>query len=547
MQFNVWFVDLHDEGDDILPKRKTHEEFLDEMKLVNSNIEILDKYTKNNVKVCCNCLVCGNQWEATPNHLLMKRGCPKCALVSMRKKLSKSHEDFLKEMKSSGLDITIIGYYENNRTPIECKCNICGYEWKPIPDSLQRGSGCPKCAGKMQKTNEEFLKEISIVNSNVTIMSPYIKSDVKVLCECTVCKYKWKTLPSSLLQGSGCPKCAGNMRKTHSTFVKEIVEKEVPVRVLGKYINQKTKIEVECVKCGYIWFANPDNLLNGHGCLRCAGNMQKTTEEFIEEFSKINSTIEIIGSYISNKEKIACRCNVCGHEWGAKPNNLLNGQGCPNCNHTGTSFVEQLIYLAFVMNIGEENVISRDTTKIGKELDIYVPQFNLAVEYGAWYWHKDKLENDDEKRRLCSEHNIRLITIYDDCRDGKVITNDVICYDYDISKNTGEIRKLINWIMRQCKLEFDVTDDEYNKMITQAKRQSRKKTTDEFREELKLINPQIEVVGRYYNAITNIQCRCKVCDNEWNPKPYSLKQGRGCPNCARNRRRKTNLEGGGSN
>lgn len=32
---------------------------------------------------------------------------------------------------------------------------------------------------------------------------------------------------------------------------------------------------------------------------------------------------------------------------------------------------------------------------------------------------------------------------------------------------------------------------------------------------------------------TNIKCRCKRCNHEWEAKPYSLLQGHGCPRCAK--------------
>ena len=36
---------------------------------------------------------------------------------------------------------------------------------------------------------------------------------------------------------------------------------------------------------------------------------------------------------------------------------------------------------------------------MGREVDIYVPELNLGVEYDGWYWHKDKPEMDQEKTR----------------------------------------------------------------------------------------------------------------------------------------------------
>lgn len=61
-----------------------------------------------------------------------------------------------------------------------------------------------------------------------------------------------------------------------------------------------------------------------------------------------------------------------------------------------------------------------------------------------------------------------------------------------------------------------------------------KKTTEQFKKELKIKNPNIEVLGEYDGANTSIKCKCKVDGYEWYPIPHSLLQGCGCPKCANN-------------
>ena len=46
------------------------------------------------------------------------------------------------------------------------------------------------------------------------------------------------------------------------------------------------------------------------------------------------------------------------------------------------------------------------------ELDMLFREHKIAVEPGAWYYHQDKLESDQMKRRACAELGIRLITVY---------------------------------------------------------------------------------------------------------------------------------------
>ena len=59
--------------------------------------------------------------------------------------------------------------------------------------------------------------------------------------------------------------------------------------------------------------------------------MQKTHEQFVFEMQNKNPNITILGKYIKSSVKIKCRCNICNYEFDARPNDLLNNHGCPQC------------------------------------------------------------------------------------------------------------------------------------------------------------------------------------------------------------------------
>ena len=69
--------------------------------------------------------------------------------------------------------------------------------------------------------------------------------------------------------------------------------------------------------------------------------------------------------------------------------------------------------------------------------------------------------------------------------------------------------------------------------VRNNKGKTHRKTTQEFAEQLKNIQPDISIIGEYKNTHTNIECLCKYCGNKWAAKPYSLLQGHGCPRCAK--------------
>lgn len=60
----------------------------------------------------------------------------------------------------------------------------------------------------------------------------------------------------------------------------------------------------------------------------------------------------------------------------------------------------------------------------------------------------------------------------------------------------------------------------------------RRMTHEEFVSVMAKKNPDVEVVGTYYNTLTKVKVKCKVCGCEWEQTPNNLTtKMSGCPNC----------------
>ncbi len=90
--------------------------------------------------------------------------------------------------------------------------------------------------------------------------------------------------------------------------------------------------------------------------------MQKTHNQFVFEMQSKNSNITILGKYIKSTVKIKCRCNVCNYEFEARPNDLLNGHGCPQCKRIKLSEMYKHSHEDFLKKISDKiinvNIIS---------------------------------------------------------------------------------------------------------------------------------------------------------------------------------------------
>lgn len=451
----------------------------------------------------------------------------------------KTTDTFLKEAKEKNDKITVIGEYVDCTTKILVCCNECGYQYYTKPGVVLNGHGCPKCSGNVGISHEEFLQRMETINPNIEINGLYEKQANKIPVKCKICGYVWTPTAGSLLSGHGCPRCVGKARIKPDEFVQRIALRNPKVELLGIYHSLKEPVLVRCRTCGFEWMANPKNLLNGSGCGICASNKRKTNDEFLEELAMKAPNIEALSDYQNARKKIKVRCRICGFEWLSEPHNLLRGYGCPICVLAGTSRVERFIYECFCSIFGKENVLSRDMSTIGVELDIVVPQHKIAIEYGAWHWHKDKLENDIVKRKECLNKGIRLITIYDAITEPSPFMTDCYCFSEALSINslsalTNLVTNLFNDIGIDINGKIDFDDIKKSVMFSSGVNKLL-----EFIRNVEMVNPNIEVIGSYINANTPITVRCKQCGYEWNASPSNLKNGSGCPRCKR-KLKKTN-------
>lgn len=392
-----------------------------------------------------------------------------------------------------------------------------------------------------KKTQEEFENQLLLRNPNICVKGIYKGSNIPIHCMCNICGNEWDPLPTNLLHGYGCPECgkrtiSKKLRKDPKDFFNELSIKNPSIKIIGEYVDYKTKILCQCTICGNKWSANPGDIIQGHGCPKCyesrrGTSLRKKHTEFIEQLQKTNPTIIVQGEYKSGKESLQCKCRICGNTWQPKPSDLLQGTGCPECNHIGTSFVEQVLLMALSKALPDIEVKTRDKSTIGMELDIYIPDLKFAIEYGAYYWHKHKLDKDKEKYNRCISKGIRLIRIYERCPNEYEPEADTIVFYNEISSDDEAINDLIIKIFALADIDYFISKNDYHDIKERAYYASRKQTTELFKERIKNINPKIEILGEYKGTHIPIRVQCDVCGNIWNSTPHNLIQGYGCRDC----------------
>jgi hypothetical protein len=133
------------------------------------------------------------------------------------------------------------------------------------------------------------------------------------------------------------------------------------------------------------------------------------------DVSMLTSKEEYVG--VSNQQYYEFKCNKCEAEFTTY---IDNGHPpiCKKCNPSPKSQPEQDIHDWLVMH-GIDHEMNNKTILDGKELDIYIPEKNIAIEYCGLYWHSDFHSRIDkwyhyDKWKQCRDKNIHLITIFSD-------------------------------------------------------------------------------------------------------------------------------------
>lgn len=353
-------------------KQRTHEEFVDLLSEKNKNIEVISRYTKAREKILVRCKICKNEWNVTPDSLLSGSGCPKCYYNKLSKIKTKTHEEFFNEMKNINPNIEVIGKYINARTKIKVMCKKDKHMWESTPDNLLNGCGCPKCAGKTI-TTKIFVEEMKNINKNIDIIGEYITNSTKIKCFCKEHKRFFFSTPNRLKRKQGCKDCKRDkIRKALS--------------------------------------------LNDY--------------EFKERLGILFPFLDIISDYKNSHSKVLVKCKNCGNEFTIIPNNAFTrGVKCSCQNNNYLPLGELKIFNFLYDNNINFNFQKKFDLLCGingglLSYDFYLPDYNILIEYqGEQHQHpidyfggEEKFEiqqeHDKIKYEYAKNHNISLIEIW---------------------------------------------------------------------------------------------------------------------------------------
>ena len=373
------------------------EEFIENARTVHSDRYEYRKaiYAGVTKKIVVTCAVHGD-FETTPNSHLKGRNCTKCA-----GKAKLTTVEFIKNAVSvhGGRYDYSRANYINRSTKVEIICPEHGVFWQDPGSHVNSKSKCPSCVGRVKITKEIFKNRSNSIHNNKYdySKSEFEASDQKIIIICPEHGEFEQTAYAHML-GHGCipcgaQKCASSSRSTIEKFIDKARNLHGDKYDYSKsiYVNSNFNIEISCKEHG-VFLQTPHGHLDSTGCPMCSSVAPVSKEDFIKRAEFVhgdkysyNNTV-----YKNMTQKVLVECHAHGEFLTLPKDHVAKKSGCPKCAREATSSAGEKEVADWLESQGIAVIRNDRQVLDGFELDIYIPESRIGIEFNGAYWHHDE-------------------------------------------------------------------------------------------------------------------------------------------------------------
>lgn len=125
-------------------------------------------------------------------------------------------------------------------------------------------------------------------------------------------------------------------------------------------------------------------------------HFKKLLNQFAGRWTPLFDKDEYLGIHFRNKYKF--RCESCKTEFEISLFNFHRDGtlSCPTCKQTNKSVIQH-DFAEKIRKLKSDLIVQEEKTNVlsgKKSLDIFLPEYDLAIEYNGNIWHTDKFKND---------------------------------------------------------------------------------------------------------------------------------------------------------
>lgn len=340
-------------------------------------------------------------------------------------------------------------YHERNTIPFQdlrpftkvpvwwtCARGGPAHDWEAPPGNrVTNGAGCPYCAGKRVTPAESLAALRPELAGEWHERNAVRPEDVgtgscrKVWWRCSK-GHEWQAVVKTRLV-HGCSQCSGRKASPENNLAvlrPDLAAEWGPDNALAASdvtLGSGRKVWWRC-SSEHDWEATVAGRVSRQsGCVRCLGriatperNLAVLHPDLAAEWHEKNDLRPEDVTPGSNR-RVWWRCSK-GHEWRATVHDRTGGVGCRACVRQDPRAQQDLAtVLEGLGQAVEVNVRGLFFPGLSKkhEVDLWLPDRRLAVEYCGMYWHGEQLRPDKmehrDKQLAAAANGIRLVTIFE--------------------------------------------------------------------------------------------------------------------------------------
>ena len=260
----------------------------------------------------------------TPRNFLLLKSGVTGRISTMPRMLDTSLA--VKVMKSNGF--IPISKYPGSNKPWKSKCRKCKKITSPTYWSVSRGSGCKYCSHRAVDPEDAVA---SMKKRGFKTLKPFPGATKPWEVECLKCKKRFHTVFHSLSTTNSCKYCSGVTldESDTNTFLAELL-----LEPLEKFPGAKMPWKMRCLRCNRVvnpsWTHLTRKDRNVGGCVFCS-KRRVHMDELLELLQQ--RKLRPIGQFINGKTPLLSQCLKCKREVTPRISDLRRGQsGCVYCS-----------------------------------------------------------------------------------------------------------------------------------------------------------------------------------------------------------------------
>lgn len=325
----------------------------------------------------------------------------------------------------------------------------CGHEWQTVIKrrTLQK-TGCSVCSSNQVlqgfndlATTNPFIAKSWHPSKNGKLTPKLVtRTSHKKVWWLGECSHEWEEIISSRNRMGNCPICVGkrvlqgfnDLASQKAELVEEwnftLNGQLLPEQV---FMHLHKKVWWTC-RLGHNWQASVVNRVkHNNNCPTCYGLVVAVGfNDLASQYPLVAATWHPTKNlpktpdqaYAGGAKSYWWQCEK-GHEWKTQMQSRLNksasGTVCSTCNANNFASKSETEIIIFLKEAGyEAEQSNRKVFRNKRELDIYVPDHKLAIEYNGIYYHSEEMGKDEQYHRgkwlACKEKGITLLQIWED-------------------------------------------------------------------------------------------------------------------------------------